>query len=358
MRVLVTGHKGYIGCIMTRVLARAGHEVAGLDADLYRACTLGPALFDVPWREDDLRDVGPEALAGVDAVVHLAALSNDPLSELDAELTHEINHRASLRLARLARDAGVRRFVFASSCSVYGAGGDGVLTERSPRRPLTAYGVSKARVEDGLADLADDRFSPTSLRNATAFGASPRLRLDVVLNDLVAQAVTTGVVRLRSDGRAWRPMVHIEDIARAALAVLEAPRALVHGQVFNVGSSRENHRIIDMAERVRDRLPGVALQVAAGAATDARDYHVDCEELVRRLPAAAPRWTLEAGIDELARTYRALGLTEADAPRYVRLAEIRRRQRAGELGPDLRRVARPAVLPLPRAGEDPLAAAS
>lgn len=339
MRVLVTGHRGYIGSVMTRLLAAAGHEVVGLDVDLYAACSFAGDPPAVPDVAVDVRDATAAALEGVEAVVHLAALSNDPLGELDADLTHDINHRASLRLARLARGAGVSRFVFASSCSVYGAssrrGSAGRLTEASPRAPITAYAVSKARVEDGLRGLAYHGFSPTILRNATAYGVSPRLRLDIVLNDLVAQAVTTGVIRLRSAGLAWRPMVHVEDICQAVARVLEAPRELIHGEVFNVGATSENHRVIDMAEAVRRAVPGTTLEVAAGAPADARDYDVDCEKIRRVLPFE-PRWTLARGAEELAHAYRAAGLEARDLPRYTRLAEIRRRLAAGELTPDLR----------------------
>jgi nucleoside-diphosphate-sugar epimerase len=336
MRVLVTGHRGYIGCVMTQVLGRAGHEVVGLDSDLYRACTFGPALPDVQSLEEDLRDAPLHLLSSIDAVVHLAALSNDPLGELDPNLTHDINHRASIRLASMAREAGVQRFVFASSCSVYGSSNDEILTEHSARAPLTPYALSKALVEDGLIALADESFSPTIMRNATAYGVSPRLRLDIVLNDLVAQAVATGTIRLNSKGLAWRPMVHVQDICQAVQVALDAPREVVHGQVFNVGSTRENYRVIDMVERIRQALPVANLEIKDGATADARDYYVGCDWIQRRLPAFKPRWTLARGIDELVQAYRALDLGTGSFSRYFRLAEIRRRLASGEMGRDLR----------------------
>jgi nucleoside-diphosphate-sugar epimerase len=336
MQVLITSHTGYIGSVLSRVLARAGHQVSGLDADLYRACAFGPAPAAIPGVEADLRDLRPEALEGFEAIVHLAALSNDPLSALDPRLTHEINHRASMRLAGLARRAGVARFVFASSCSVYGSAGDGLLTERSARAPLTAYALTKALVEDGLHALASPTFSPTILRNATAYGASPRLRLDIVLNDLVAQAVTTGRIELRSTGLAWRPMVHVDDISEAARCVLKAPRDAVHDEVFNVGATSENYRVVDMVARILEQLPLTRVAIAAGAASDARDYHVSCDAIRTRVPAFEPRWTLAKGIGELIDAYRDAGLRTTDFGRYLRLPEIRRRQALGELGADLR----------------------
>ncbi|MRR36346.1 SDR family oxidoreductase, partial [bacterium] len=228
MRVLVTGHYGYIGTVLVPMLLEKGHEVVGLDSDLFAQSTFGEGIVDVPWIRKDIRDAEAGDLRGIDAVMHLAALSNDPLGDLNPDLTYEINHRASVRLAALAKQAGIGRFIFSSSCSNYGAGGEDLLTEQSPFNPVTPYGISKVRVEKDVAGMADDAFSPVFLRNATAFGVSPRLRFDLVLNNLVAWAFATGRVFIKSDGTPWRPIVHIADIARAFIAVLEAPREAVH----------------------------------------------------------------------------------------------------------------------------------
>ncbi|MBC7172328.1 MAG: SDR family oxidoreductase, partial [Polyangiaceae bacterium] len=223
MRVLLTGHKGYIGTVLAPMLEAAGHEVHGLDSDIFERCTFGAPPREIPWTRKDIRDVELRDVEGFDAVIHLAGLSNDPLGDLDPALTYEINHHATVRLAELARRAGVHRFLFSSSCSNYGASdGESILDEESELRPVTPYGKAKALAEQDLAALADSRFCPVYLRNATAYGVSPRLRFDLVLNNLVAWAHTTGAVHLKSDGSAWRPLVHIEDISRAFLALLTA----------------------------------------------------------------------------------------------------------------------------------------
>jgi nucleoside-diphosphate-sugar epimerase len=235
MRLLVTGHLGYIGTVMTPLLLKEGHEVVGLDSDLYSRCTFGSGIANVPSIRKDIREVEVSDLKGFEAVLHLAALSNDPLGNLNPDLTFDINHRASVRLAECAKKAGVRRFVFSSSCSNYGAAGDDFLDESSAFNPVTPYGQSKVNVERDLAPMADDRFSPIFLRSATAYGVSPRLRFDLVLNNLTAWAFTTKRVFLKSDGTPWRPITHIEDISRAFAAVVAAPRELVHREAFNVG---------------------------------------------------------------------------------------------------------------------------
>ena len=340
MRVLVTGHQGYIGSVLAPFLAAAGHDVVGLDSDLYRNCSFddGSRLPTVPSIQVDVRDVRIDDLAGFDAVVHLAALSNDPLGALDERLTYEINHLASVQLAERSKQAGVVRFLFSSSCSNYGAsGGTELLDEEAELRPLTAYGKSKVLAEQDVLALADDAFSPTFLRNATVYGISPRLRLDIVVNNLVAWAVTTGEVRLASDGTPWRPLVHLEDLCRAFLAVLEAPRELVHAQAFNVGGTSENYQVRTVAQLVAEVVPDSRVEFAPDASPDARNYRVSCEKLVSTL-GFVPRWDVRRGVEEHYNAYRraSLSLDDLDGPRYQRLREIKRLLDRNELGADLR----------------------
>ena len=343
MKVLVTGHDGYIGRVLVPVFQRAGHDVVGLDSFLFEGCALGLEPPDVPAHRVDLRNVDAGTLGGFDAVVHLAAISNDPLGDLDPAITYRVNHEASVELARASKGAGVPRFLFSSSCSLYGAsGGDGMLAEDARFNPITAYGESKVLVESDVAQLADDDFSPTFLRNATAYGVSPRLRVDIVVNNLVGHAFTSGEVLIKSDGSPWRPLVHVEDIALAFLAILKAPREAVHNQAFNVGRNEENYRIREVAEMVADALPGSRVTFAEGAEPDLRTYRVDFSKLASMVPSFRPRWTVRGGVEQLVRAYREHGLTREEflGPRFTRLEQIKQRLQDGTLDPDLRPSAR------------------
>ncbi|HEU0086631.1 MAG TPA: SDR family oxidoreductase [Pseudonocardiaceae bacterium] len=333
MRVLLTGHQGYLGTIMAPVLAAAGHEVVGLDSGLFADCVLGPAPQDPPAFTADLREVTVQMLVGCDAVVHLAALSNDPLGSLAPEITYAINLQASVRLARLAKQAGVRRFLYASTCSVYGAaGGDELVTEDAPLRPVTPYAESKVRVEDELFALGDDDFCPVSLRNATAFGFSPRLRADIVLNNLVGHAVLDGVVRVLSDGTPWRPLVHAADIAAAFRAALVVPRDAVHCRALNIGYPANNVTVAEIAHAVLATVPGSTLAITGETGADPRSYRVDFSAARTALPSFEPQWTITAGARELYRAYIDYGLTREDfTQRFTRLARLAQRQAAGEL---------------------------
>jgi nucleoside-diphosphate-sugar epimerase len=339
VRVLITGHEGYIGAVLAPFLLAEGHEVIGLDTGYYRDCGFGEEATPVPLIARDIRDVRRDDLAGVDAVVHLAALSNDPVGDLNPECTYEINHRASLGLARLAREAGVRRFLFSSSCSVYGASSpDDMLDEEAAFAPITPYAESKVAVERDLLRLADDEFSPTFLRNATVYGVSPRLRGDVVVNNLVGWAVTTGKVALKSDGTPWRPLVHVEDVCRAFAALLEAPREVVHSQAFNVGRQDENYRIRAVAEIVQRAVPGSELSFAEGAGPDPRCYRVDFSKIARMVPGFRPTWSVERGVNQLRDAFIAVGLTRADleGARYSRVKALLCLLQQGRVDTDLR----------------------
>ena len=338
MRVLLTGHLGYIGTILAPCLIEEGHQVVGLDSNFYEQCTFGHFSPDIPTIHKDIRDVKAEDLNGFDAIIHLAALSNDPLGNLNPDLTYEINHRASVRLAELAKTAGVQRYLFSSSCSTYGAAGEEMLTEEASFNPVTPYGHSKVLVEQDVSRLADDRFSPTFLRNATAYGVSPRLRFDIVLNNLVAWAFTTGQVLIKSDGSPWRPIVHIEDISRAFMLMLTAPRELVHNQAFNIGVNSENYTVRDIAEIVRETVPNCHIEYAKDGEPDKRSYRVNFDKLYKTFPSFSLKWNARLGAQELLSAYQKIGLKleEFEGPRYKQIDHIKKLLAEGRLNSNLR----------------------
>lgn len=339
MHVLVTGDKGYIGAVMVPMLLREGHTVVGLDCDWFEQSAFGELLATIPSKRKDIRDLDALDLAGFDAVIHLAALCNDPLGDLNPTLTYDINHLASVHLAKLAKENGVQRFLFSSSCSTYGAaGGDALLNEEAELRPVTPYGRSKVLVEEDVAKLADSTFSPTFLRNATAYGVSPRLRFDLVLNNLVAWAVTTGRIHIKSDGTPWRPIVHIEDICSAFIAVLNAPTELIHCEAFNIGATEENYRIRDLAEFVNEVVPGSRVEYAKDGGPDKRCYRVDFSKIAKILPSFKPKWNARKGTRELYDAIQHAGLRAEDfeGPRYQRISHIRELIANGSLDSNLR----------------------
>ena len=325
MKVLVTGSHGYIGTVLVPMLIEKGYEVVGLDTDYYERCTFYTDVPGINTIKKDVRDVEKNDVEGFDAIIHLAGLSNDPLGDYRPELTEEINERASIQLAEIAKGVGVKRFLFASSCSNYGEAGNEFLTEKASFNPVTPYGVSKVRVEAALSKMADKNFSPIYLRASTAYGVSPRLRFDLVTNNLTAWAFTTGRVYLKSDGTPWRPIVHIEDISRAYIAALNAPQELVHNEAFNVGTTSENYQMREIAEMVKDIVPGCKIEYAPDAGPDKRCYRVDCNKISRTLHEFKPQWTARRGIEQLYEAYKKVGLSleEFEGPKYMRIAHVK-----------------------------------
>jgi nucleoside-diphosphate-sugar epimerase len=343
MRVLVTGNRGYIGTIMVPMLLEEGFDVVGLDSDLFKGCVFGDKsvckVSDIPYMKKDVRDVELSDLRGFDAVVHLCALSNDPLGNFNPNITFEINYEASVKLAKLAKKAGVKRFIFSSSCSVYGASKTEIVNEESEPNPVTPYGRSKIHAEQTISKFADSNFSPTFLRPATAYGLSPMLRFDLVLNNLVAWAYTNQIVLLKSDGTAWRPIVHIEDISRAFIAVLDASRNLVHNQVFNVGKTEENYIVREIAEIVRETVPRSEIRYAKDAEPDKRSYRVDFNKIASTLSKFRPQWTARLGAKQLYEAFKKFGLSLEDfeGPRYRRITHLENNVSSGNLDKTLRR---------------------
>jgi len=340
MKILVTGHQGYIGSLLVPILTSLGHEVKGIDSNLYETSLFGLAPAPIPSACKDIRDITLDDVAGCEAVIHLAGLSNDPLGDLDPQLTTDINHQATVLLAEMAKNAGAKRFLFASSCSIYGASGSELINELSPINPVTPYAHSKYLAEQDLCAMADKDFSPTFFRCATAHGYSPRIRFDLVVNNLVAWAYTTGKVMIKSDGSPWRPFVHIEDICRAFIAVMDAPITSVHNQIFNVGETAENYQIREIAESVKQTVPNCQVQYSPDGGPDKRCYKVSCDKIFATVPAFTPVWTVKKSIKNLLQIYTSLGLQkdEFEGPVYNRIDHIKELIRNKQLDKNLRRI--------------------
>jgi len=337
MRVLVTGHLGYIGTVLIPMLLSDGHDAVGLDTDYFSQCTFGDGISEIPTIKKDIRDVKVSDLKEFDAVLHLAGLSNDPLSDLDPKVTFDVNYNATIKLAEAAKKAGVSRFIFSSSCSNYGIAGEDLLTEESKLNPTTPYGRSKVLAEEGLKKLADKDFSPVFLRSATAYGFSPRLRFDLVLNNLVAWAHTTGRVFLKSNGSPWRPLIHVEDISLAFVSVLSAPKDKVHNQAFNVGITEENYQIKDLAEIVKQTVPGSEVEYSNSPIQDKRCYRVDCSK-IKSMIGFKPKWDVRRGSKQMLDAYKKIGLKLEDFEglRFKRIDHIKSLLSSGQLDSNLR----------------------
>jgi nucleoside-diphosphate-sugar epimerase len=338
--ILVTGATGYIGTAMIPILLAEGFDVTGLDSDLFASCEFERPAEHAGVRHirKDLRDVSPRDLEGFDAIFHLAALSNDPLGNLNPDVTYDINHRGSVHLAVVAKQAGVPRFVFSSSCSIYGAAGADAVTELAEFNPVTPYGTSKMLVERDVRPLADTSFSPVFLRNATAYGYSPRMRFDLVLNNLVAHAVASGRILIKSDGTPWRPVVHIEDICRAFIAAARAPREAVHNEAFNIGRNEENFQVRELADIVKAVVPGCTVEYAPGGEPDKRSYRVDFTKAHTALPGFNPQWTAQRGAQQLYDAYTRIGISVDDfeGPRFRRIDTLKQHLSAGRVDASLR----------------------
>ena len=322
---LVTGNMGYIGTVLVPMLLEQGHTVVGLDSCLFERCSIEEFESKTPVKIIDIRDITIKDLEGFDAVIHLAGLSNDPLGDYNENVTYEINQAATVSLAEKAKAAGVARFLFASSCGNYGVSGSDWITEESEFQPIRTSARSKVLSEQSLMGLSDENFSPVFLRASTAYGVSPMLRFDLVINNLTAWAISTNRVHLKSTGNAWRPVVHIRDIARAYIAALEAPRDFVHNEAFNVGTTTENYQVFELAEYIRDAVGDCVIEYAPDAKPDPCSYRVDCNKIARTLPGFKPEWTLRHGVQELCGALRHLEIKPSDfeGPRFQRLAHLK-----------------------------------
>ena len=345
MRILVTGNNGYIGTVMTQMLLSEGFEVVGLDNDLFEESIFGnPSITggipSISYMRKDLRDVSSTDLKNVDAIFHLCALSNDPLSNFNPKLTFEINHRSSVRLAKLAKENGINRFILSSSCSVYGDSKENIVNEESIVNPITPYAISKVHAERGISKLADSDFCPTFLRSSTAYGLSPMLRFDLVVNNFVAWSFTKGTVLLKSDGTAWRPLVHIQDISHAFISVLKSPVDVVYNQVFNVGKNGENYQIKDVAEIVKNIVPNSEIKYVDGAEPDKRSYQVKFDKISQLIPDFKPKWNVSLGAKQLYDAYKKVGLLVEDfeGPKFRRISNLEHSIKYGVLDENLRRI--------------------
>ena len=328
MKVLVTGHNGYIGSMLTQLLLEKGYHVKGLDTNYYRGCEFNTFHYpQIDQINKDIRAVSKRDLENIDAVIHLAALSNDPLGVFAAGLTDDINYLATIKIASLAKELGIKRFIYASSCSIYGIADEDMVSEDSPPAPVTEYAISKAKSEEALSKMADDNFSPVFLRASTAYGIAPMLRCDLVVNNLVGWAYTTGKIRIMSDGTPWRPAIHVEDLSHAYIACLQSPIEIIHNEAFNVGQNKGNYQIRDMADVVKKIVPGCEVEYTYEHGSDSRTYKVSFDKISTKLKGSfVPKWDIQKGMQQLYEAYKAHGLTyqEFTGNKYIRLNQIKR----------------------------------